>query len=82
MAPLLEKGVRNLGLNLVDNESEQLLTYLSLLSRFNRKHNLTAVREPRAMVPAHLLDSLSILPFLPQGRLLDVGSGAGLPGIP
>ncbi|MBT8140460.1 MAG: 16S rRNA (guanine(527)-N(7))-methyltransferase RsmG [Gammaproteobacteria bacterium] len=81
-AVLLKQGATSLGLSVSDDESEQLLTYLSLLARFNRKHNLTAVRNESAMVATHLLDSLSILPYLPPGRLLDVGSGAGLPGIP
>ena len=59
-----------------------LLNYLKLLQKWNRVYNLTAVRDLEQMVSTHLLDSLSVLPHLPQGRILDVGAGAGLPGIP
>jgi len=62
--------------------SARLIAYLALLAKWNRTYNLTAIREDARMVSHHLLDSLAVLPHLPQGRLLDVGSGAGLPGIP
>ncbi|MEL7047240.1 MAG: 16S rRNA (guanine(527)-N(7))-methyltransferase RsmG, partial [Pseudomonadota bacterium] len=71
-----------MGLALDSGCQERLLAYLTLLSRWNRRYNLTAVREPEAMVTRHLLDSLSLLPFLREGSLIDVGSGAGLPGVP
>ena len=77
----LEAGVQQLGLDLTPQTIEKLLGYLALLVKWNKVHNLTAVRDPEAMVTLHLLDSLSVLPHVPAGRLLDVGSGAGLPGI-
>ena len=75
-------GLSKLAIEAEPNVVEQLLAYLSELQQWNRAYNLTAVRDPLEMVPRHLLDSLSILPWLRGERLLDVGTGAGLPGIP
>jgi 16S rRNA (guanine527-N7)-methyltransferase len=79
----LAEGLTGLGLSLPPAAQTQLIEYIKLLEKWNRVHNLTAVREPEQMVVLHLLDSLSVLSHL-EGRknLLDVGTGAGLPGIP
>jgi 16S rRNA (guanine527-N7)-methyltransferase len=61
---------------------ERLLVYLDLLAHWNQAYNLSAVRDPDQMVCRHLLDSLSVLPWLESGPLLDAGTGAGLPGVP
>ena len=71
-----------MGLDLDAARREALLAYLGLLSKWNKVYNLTAVRDPGEMVSRHLLDSLSILPWVGEGTLLDVGSGAGLPAVP
>ena len=60
----------------------KLLAHVDLLAKWNRTYNLTAVRDPEDMVSRHLLDSLAVLPFVHGGTLADLGSGAGLPGIP
>lgn len=61
---------------------EQFIHYLDLMSRWNKISNLTSILDPHEMVMLHILDSLSIAPFLQGNRILDVGTGAGLPGIP
>ena len=79
---LLEQGLAELGLPLGARQQELLLQYLILLEKWNQVYNLTAIRDLARMVSAHVLDSLSVLPLLSGASLLDVGSGAGLPGIP
>ena len=78
----LGRGIEALGLALNAAQQSALLQFLVLLEKWNRVYNLTAIREIGKMVGAHLLDSLAVLPHLPVRRVLDVGSGAGLPGIP
>jgi 16S rRNA (guanine527-N7)-methyltransferase len=78
----LAQGVSELGLTLPAEAQERLLAYLGLLQKWNRVYNLTAVRDTHRMVSQHLLDSLAVAPHVAAETLLDVGSGAGLPGIP
>jgi len=75
-------ATQTLGLSVSPDQIEQLVAYVDLLEKWNRAYNLTAIREPGAMLTGHLLESLAITAHIPQGRLLDVGTGAGLPGIP
>ncbi|MBK1719956.1 16S rRNA (guanine(527)-N(7))-methyltransferase RsmG [Thiocystis violacea] len=78
----LDQGVAQLGLVPTPEQRGRLLQFLDLLRRWNQTYNLTAVRDPLEMVARHLLDSLSIQPFLFGETLLDIGTGAGLPGLP
>ena len=78
----LRRGLLALGVASSEPQVERLERYLALLEKWNRVYNLTAIREPERMVTHHLLDSLAILPHVRGARVLDVGSGAGLPGIP
>lgn len=80
----LAQGAQMLGVALSPQQHEQLLAYLALLIKWNKAYNLTAVRNPDEMVSRHLLDSLSVVPFVAHygDNWLDVGSGGGMPGIP
>lgn len=78
----LEQGARELGVNLPETGQQQLLAYLSLLQKWNAVYNLTAVRDSQQMLTHHLLDCLAALhAFAGAQRVLDVGSGGGLPGL-
>jgi 16S rRNA (guanine527-N7)-methyltransferase len=80
----LRIGLKQLQLELSDQQIDLLLAYQALITKWTKVYNLTAVRDPAEMVTHHLLDSLAVIAplqrHLKQGRLLDVGSGAGLPG--
>jgi 16S rRNA (guanine527-N7)-methyltransferase len=78
----LRRGIAALALALPEDAVPRLLDYLALLQRWNAHYNLTAVRDPAAMVTRHLLDSLAVLPWVEGATLADLGAGAGLPGIP
>lgn len=88
MTIALERGLRSMKIELDDAAQQMLLRYLDEMARWNTAYNLTAIRKAGDMVIRHLLDSLALLPILqklpgyPSLRLLDVGAGAGLPGIP
>lgn len=77
----LKQGSQALGLNLSDEALGLLLKYQDALVLWNKAYNLTAIRDPKEMLVKHLLDSLSILKDLPAGRLLDIGTGGGMPGM-
>lgn len=94
LLPALQKGLDDLNLSLSDSQQLQLLAYMDLIAKWTKVYNLTAVRDAQEMLTHHLLDSLAVIQplrrelaklVLPEGqtqlRLLDVGSGAGLPGI-
>ncbi|RUQ88820.1 16S rRNA (guanine(527)-N(7))-methyltransferase RsmG [Legionella septentrionalis] len=79
IAKKLKDGMQQLGINA---SAESLLHYLQLLQKWNKAYNLTAIQDLSAMVTRHVLDSLAVVPWVKGTRVLDVGSGAGLPGIP
>jgi 16S rRNA (guanine527-N7)-methyltransferase len=81
-AERLQRGLEILGLELPGAAQSCLLEYCELLRKWSRVFNLTALRSDDDIITRHLLDSLSVLPYLNGGRLADVGSGGGLPGIP
>jgi 16S rRNA (guanine527-N7)-methyltransferase len=78
----LAAGLLEMGLHISVEQQQNLLDYVALIYKWNQVHNLTAVREPLDMITLHILDSLSVLPYIESKHLLDVGAGAGLPSIP
>lgn len=80
--PHLQNGLQQLQLNLSESAQDRLIHYLHLLQKWNKAYNLTAITDFDKMITYHLLDSLSIVPYIFGDNIVDVGSGAGLPGIP
>ncbi len=78
---ILRKGAQQMGINLTDAQVKSLLGYLDLLQKWNKAYNLTAIRNELEMVRLHLLDSLTVVPFIGDGPVADIGTGAGLPGV-
>ena len=78
----LQQGCNALGLDISDEKLTRLISYVALLHKWNKVFNLTSIRDPRKIISNHILDSLAICPYLDGNSLLDVGAGAGLPGIP
>ena len=79
---VLQSGAEKLQVNLDTVQLDQFMAYLDLLVRWNKTFNLTAITDPKQIVIKHFLDSISVSPFVAGKRILDVGAGAGLPGIP
>lgn len=78
----LDEGLAALGPSAATAARDQLVRYMTLLVKWNRAFNLTAVRDPTEMVTRHIMDSLAVAPHISSGALCDVGTGPGLPGIP
>jgi len=78
----LERGLKEMGLDLPPESTGELIDFLRMMVKWNRVYNLSAIKEPEQMVSLHLLDSLAVLPYLFGKSCIDVGTGAGLPGIP
>jgi 16S rRNA (guanine527-N7)-methyltransferase len=78
---MLASGITQLEMEVAPEIQKKMLAYLALLQKWNKVYSLTAIREPEQMVSHHLLDSLAVLPHLWPSRWLDVGCGAGLPGL-
>ena len=79
---LLESGLTALNLPYTPEQIEKLLAFIKLIAKWNKAYNLTAVRNNEDMARLHILDSLAILPYIEGKRVIDIGTGAGLPGIP
>ena len=82
LSQLLDSGVQQLGVSLSESQMQQLLQFVELLQKWNKTYNLTGIENPQEIISKHLLDSLSITSCLLGKNIIDVGSGAGLPGIP
>ncbi|MEA1988307.1 MAG: 16S rRNA (guanine(527)-N(7))-methyltransferase RsmG [Pseudomonadota bacterium] len=79
---ILIDGLETLQIELADEQIDKLMAYLTLLQKWNKVYNLTAIRDPEEMLIKHLLDSLAVVPHIKENRIIDVGTGGGVPGIP
>jgi 16S rRNA (guanine527-N7)-methyltransferase len=79
---ILVSGIAALNLTVTDHQVEQLLAFIKLIEKWNKAYNLTAIRDREEMARLHILDSLAIVPHIEGQRVIDIGTGAGLPGIP
>ncbi len=79
---ILVSGIAALNLNVTDGQVDQLLSFIKLIEKWNKAYNLTAIRDREEMARLHILDSLAILAHIEGQRVIDIGTGAGLPGIP
>jgi len=79
---ILIDGLEALQIELADEQIDKLMAYLTLLQKWNKVYNLTAIRDPEEMLIKHLLDSLAVVPYIKENRIIDVGTGGGVPGIP
>lgn len=79
---ILVSGIAALNVSVTDQKIEQLLRFIKLIEKWNKAYNLTAIRDREEMARLHILDSLAILPYIEGTRVIDIGTGAGLPGIP
>lgn len=79
---MLTSSLEALGLDLSVEQIDKLMSYLTLLQKWNKVYNLTAIRDPKEMLIKHLLDSLAVVPHIEGKRIIDVGTGGGVPGIP
>jgi 16S rRNA (guanine527-N7)-methyltransferase len=79
---ILASGIASLNLKVNDQQVDQLLNFIKLIEKWNKAYNLTAIRDREEMARLHILDSLAIVPHIEGKRIIDIGTGAGLPGIP
>lgn len=79
---ILQQGLQELNFPFDDAKIESLLAFIKLIEKWNKAYNLTAVRDPEEMARLHILDSLAVLPYIKGKKVADIGTGAGLPGIP
>ncbi|TBR41922.1 16S rRNA (guanine(527)-N(7))-methyltransferase RsmG [Marinomonas agarivorans] len=78
---LIHSGAQKMGIELANEKVEKLVDYLSLLQKWNKAYNLTAIRDVDQMIDRHLIDSLSTIPYIKGDNIIDVGTGPGLPGM-